>query len=87
MSLLLDALEDGGLDRETIHFLVEALVNAEPSDWGAVMEPFLDMEKPLKVLEAEPAELQRTVKALELAVAALPNKAEDIKISCFTVLR
>mmetsp|Transcript_685 Transcript_685/g.1692 ORF Transcript_685/g.1692 Transcript_685/m.1692 type:complete len:372 (-) Transcript_685:115-1230(-) len=65
MSLLLDAFEDAGVDRETVAFLVEALQNAEPDDWSAIVEPFLPSDPVVAVLNAEPDVLERTVRALE----------------------
>lgn len=64
MSELLDAFDDEGLtDPDTRQFLVEALANAEASDWRDILEPFVQPERSLAVLESVPNVLQRSAKA------------------------
>jgi len=70
MSELLDAFDDAGLlDFETRSFLVEALVNAEASDWRDVLEPFISPAEPaLAALEKVPGVLEKSQRALDKEV-------------------
>jgi len=67
MSELLDAFDDAGLlDFETRAFLIEALVNAEASDWRDILEPFIyPAEQALAALEKVPGVLERSQRALD----------------------
>eukprot|EP00931_Biecheleriopsis_adriatica_P057821 TRINITY_DN34324_c0_g1_i2.p1 TRINITY_DN34324_c0_g1~~TRINITY_DN34324_c0_g1_i2.p1 ORF type:complete len:372 (-),score=74.65 TRINITY_DN34324_c0_g1_i2:43-1158(-) len=66
MSVLLDAFDDAGLlDHETRSFLVEALVNADESDWQDIIEPFLMPVEPALLALKVPGVLQKSQDALE----------------------
>lgn len=65
MSELLDSFDDEGLDRETAVFLVEALVNAEESDWRYILEPFVAPDGPMSVLTSTLGVLKRTTDFFE----------------------
>jgi len=80
MSELLDAFDDAGLvDFETRSFLVEALVNAEASDWPDILEPFISpAESALAALEKVPGVLERSQRALE---KELTQTQEGTKVS------
>lgn len=86
MTALLDVFEDEGVDRETASFLVEALINAEPSEWADLLEPFLPPERAISVLNSSPGVLALTTKALEkeaadaAAEAAKPPPNSDSKL-------
>lgn len=76
MTELLDVLRDGQLDQETVAFLVEALSNAEPSDWDAILEPFVQPGPVLDVLTSYPNVLEQSAVALA-AVTAWAMDAEE----------
>lgn len=50
--MILDVFEDAGLDLETRSFLVEALLNADDTDWLDILEPFLPPSHVLSAVEA-----------------------------------
>jgi len=79
MSELLDAFDDAGLlDVDTRTFLVEALIEAEATEWQDILEPFVTPTEPaLKVLEEVPNVLQRSLRALAEAAVAPPEQAVD----------
>jgi len=75
MSELLDAFDDEGLtDEETRRFLVDALINSESSDWKDILEPFLQPDRALEVLNSVPNVLDRSLKAFEVAAV----EAEEV---------
>mmetsp|Transcript_4763 Transcript_4763/g.8165 ORF Transcript_4763/g.8165 Transcript_4763/m.8165 type:complete len:386 (-) Transcript_4763:273-1430(-) len=55
MANLVDVLQDGGADLETVDFILQALQEAEQSDWGPILEGFVDPTEALKVLAEDPA--------------------------------
>merc|ERR1711977_706787 len=65
MSELLDAFDDEGLfDIDTRNFLVEALSNSGSDEWRDILQPFVEPETALSVLNNVPNVLERSLKAL-----------------------
>mmetsp|Transcript_54022 Transcript_54022/g.94229 ORF Transcript_54022/g.94229 Transcript_54022/m.94229 type:complete len:393 (-) Transcript_54022:79-1257(-) len=75
MTELLDVFDDEAVDRETVSFLVEALDNAESSEWADLLEPFLPPARALAVLSSSPGVLERTREALEKEAAEAAAEA------------
>mmetsp|Transcript_131359 Transcript_131359/g.366231 ORF Transcript_131359/g.366231 Transcript_131359/m.366231 type:complete len:337 (-) Transcript_131359:3-1013(-) len=76
MTELLDVLRDSHLDWTTVAFLVEALSNADPLEWDAILEPFLEPGPVLAVLERHPGILENSDAVIKSEVAGISEELE-----------
>lgn len=88
MSEFLDALNDAGVDdKDTRAFLVEALGNAEESEWSDVLEPFVNggLQACLAALR-KPQVLAKSLKALEKETQHEEEKVSPLALAFLQVL-
>eukprot|EP00971_Amphidinium_carterae_P261935 5195522-Amphidinium_carterae.1 len=65
MANLVDVLQDGGADLATVEFILQALQEAEPSEWSPILEGFVDPVEALTALGDDPQCIDKAINTLQ----------------------